>query len=106
VLTPKIGTGKRLIFGPNLVTNPVRQGRISSEDSVEVPAVGSVFQFDKRTVCTGFTGSRADMARAEGRDEWMDRHSHLGIKLGIKYCARSPLGVMLGQGINMNPGCM
>jgi hypothetical protein len=36
----------------------------------------------------------------------MDRHSHLGIKLGIKYCACSPPGIMLGQGINMNPGCM
>jgi hypothetical protein len=96
MLTPKISTGKRLICGPILVKNPVRQARISSEDSVEVPAVGSVFPFGKRTVCAGFTGSRADVARAEGRDEWMDRHSHLGIKLGIKYCARSPPGVMLG----------
>jgi hypothetical protein len=41
-----------------------------------------------------------------GRNEWMDKHSHLGVKLGIKYCARSPSGVMPGQGINMNPGCM
>jgi hypothetical protein len=106
MLTPKIGTGKRLICGPNLVTNPVRQGKISSEDSVGVPAVGSMFPFGKRTVCAGFAGSRADVARAEGRDECMDGHSHLGIKLGIKYCARSPPGVMLGQGINMNPGCM
>jgi hypothetical protein len=106
MLTPKIGTRKRLICGPNLVTNPVRQGKISSEGSVEVPAVGSMFPFGKRTVCAGFAGSRADVARAEGRDEWMDRYSHLGIKLGIKYRARSPPGVMLGQGINMNPGCM
>jgi hypothetical protein len=106
MLTPKIGTGKRLICGPNLVTNPVRQGKISLEGSVEVPAVGSVFPFGQRTICAGFVGSRADVARADGKDEWMDRHSHLGIKLGIKYCARSPLGVMLGQGINMNPGCM
>jgi hypothetical protein len=106
MLTPKIGTRKRLICGPNLVTNPVRQGKISSEDSVGVPAVGSMFLFGKRTVCAGFAGSRADVARAEGRDEWMDRHSHLDIKLGIKYCARGPPGVMLGQGINMNPGCM
>jgi hypothetical protein len=36
----------------------------------------------------------------------MDKHSHLGVKLGIKYCARSPPGVMPRQGINMNPGCM
>jgi hypothetical protein len=34
----------------------------------------------------------------------MDRHSHLGIKLGIKYCARSAPGVVLGHGINMNSG--
>jgi hypothetical protein len=26
VLTPKIGTGERLICGPNLVTNPVQRG--------------------------------------------------------------------------------
>jgi hypothetical protein len=106
LLTQKIGTGKRLICGPNLVRNPVRQGEISSEDSAEVPAVGSMFPFGKRTVCAGFAGSRADVARAERRDKWMDRHSHLSIKFGIKYCARSPPGVMLGQGINMNPGCM
>jgi hypothetical protein len=106
MLTPKIGTGRRLICGPNLVTNSVQQGKISSEDSVEMPAVGSMFSFGKRTVCAGFTGSRGNVARAEGRDEWMDRHSHLGIKLGIKYCARSPPGDVLGQGINMNPGCM
>jgi hypothetical protein len=65
-----------------------------------------MFSFDKRTVCAGFLGLRGDMARTEGRDKWMDKHSHLGIKLGIKYCARSPPRVMLGQGINMNPGCM
>jgi hypothetical protein len=106
MLTPQIGTRKRLICGPNLVTNPVRQGKISPKDSAEVPAVGSMFRFGKRTVCAGFAGSGADVARKEGRDQWMDRRSHLGIKLGIKYCARSPPGVMLGQGINMNPGCM
>jgi hypothetical protein len=106
MLTPKIGTGRRLICGPNLVTNSVRQGKIASEDSTEMPTVGSLFPFGKRTVCAGFVGSRGDVARTEGRDEWMDKHSHLGIKLGIKYCARSPPRVMLGQGINMNPGCM
>jgi hypothetical protein len=106
MLTPKIGTGRRLICGPNLVTNLVRRGKISSEDSAEMPAIGSKFLFGKRTVCAGFAGSPSDVARTEGRDEWMDRHSHLGIKLGIKYCARSLPGVTLGQGINMNPGCM
>jgi hypothetical protein len=105
VLTPKIGTGRRLICGPNLVANLVRQGKISSEDSAEMPVVGSMFSFGKSTVCAGFTGSRGDVARTEERDEWMDRHSHLGINFGINYCAGSPPGVMLGQGINMNPGC-
>jgi hypothetical protein len=61
-----------------------------------MPVVGSLFPFGKRTICVGFTGSRGDVARTEGRDECMDKHSHLGIKLGIKYCARSPPGVMLG----------
>jgi hypothetical protein len=83
VLTPKIGTAKRLICGPNLVTNLVQQGKISSEGSAEMPAVGSLFPFGKRTVCAGFAGSRGDVARTERRDEWMDKHSHLGIKLGI-----------------------
>jgi hypothetical protein len=96
LLTPKIGTGRRLICEPNLVTNSVRQGKIASEDSAEMPAVGILFPFGKRIVCAGFAGSRGDMARTERREEWMDKHSHLGIKLGIKYCARSPPGVMLG----------
>jgi hypothetical protein len=106
MLTPKIGTGRRLICGPNLVTNSIRQGKIASEDSAEMPTVGSLLPFGKRTVCAGFAGSRGDVAQTEGRDEWMDKHSRLGIKLGIQYCARSPPGVMLGQGINMIPGCM
>jgi hypothetical protein len=68
--------------------------------------VGSLFPFGKGTICAGFAGSRGDVARTEGGDEWMDKHLHLGIKLGIKYCSCSPPGVMLGQGINMNPRCM
>jgi hypothetical protein len=71
VLTPKIGTGRRLICGPNLVTNSVRQGKISSEDSAEMPAVGSLFPFGKRTVCAGFAGSRGDVARTKEKDEWI-----------------------------------
>jgi hypothetical protein len=69
MLTPKIGTGRRLICGPNLITNSVRQGRISSEDSAKMPAVGSVFSFGKRTVCAGFAESRGGVARMEGGDE-------------------------------------
>jgi hypothetical protein len=47
LLTPKIGTGERLICGPNLVTNPVQRRKISSEDSAEMLAVGSLFLFGK-----------------------------------------------------------
>jgi hypothetical protein len=71
MLTPKIGTGERLICGPNLVTNPVQRGKISSEDSTEMLAVGSLFPFSKRTVCADFMGSHGDVARTEGRDEWI-----------------------------------
>jgi hypothetical protein len=41
MLTPKIGTGEGLICGPNLVTNPVKRKKISSEDSAKMLAVGS-----------------------------------------------------------------
>jgi hypothetical protein len=71
MLTPKISTGKRLICGPNLVTNPVQRGKISLEASTEMPAVGSLFSFGKRTVCAGFAGSRGDVARTEGTNGWI-----------------------------------
>jgi hypothetical protein len=72
MLTPKIGIGKRLICGPNLVTNLVQQGKISSEDSAEIPAVGSLFPFGKRTVCAGFAGSRVTWPkRKEGTNGWI-----------------------------------
>jgi hypothetical protein len=71
VLTSKIGTGERLICGPNLVTNPVQRGKISSEDSAEMLAVGSLFPFGKGTVCADFAGSRGDVARTEGMNGWI-----------------------------------
>jgi hypothetical protein len=71
LLTPKIGTGERLICGPNMVTNPVQRGKISSEDSAEMLAVGSLFPFGKRTICADFAGSRGDVARAEGTNGWI-----------------------------------
>jgi hypothetical protein len=83
LLTPKIGTGEELICGPDSVMDPVRRGKISSEDSAEMLAVGSLLPFGKGTICADFAGSHGDV-------EWMDKHSHLGVKLGIKYCARSP----------------
>jgi hypothetical protein len=71
MLTLKIGTGERLISGPNLVTNPVQRGKIFSEDSAEMLAVGSLFPFGKRTVCADFAGSRGDVARTEGTNRWI-----------------------------------
>jgi hypothetical protein len=72
MLTPKIGTGERLICGPNLVTNLVHPGAgISSEDSAEMLVVGSLFPFGKRTVCADFVGSRGDVARTEGTNGWI-----------------------------------
>jgi hypothetical protein len=105
LLTPKIGTWERLICGPNLVTNPVQRGKISSEDSAETLAVGSFASVRQRD-CLRWFREIAWWRGPSGRNKWMDKHSHLGIKLGIKYCARSPPGVMSGQGINMNPRCM
>jgi hypothetical protein len=71
LLTPKIGTGERLICGPNLVTNPVQRGKISSKDSAEMLAVGSLIPFGKGTVCADFAGSRGDVARTEGTNGWI-----------------------------------
>jgi hypothetical protein len=62
MLTPKIGTGRRLICGPSLVANSIRQGKISSEDSIKMPAVGNMSSFGKGTVCAGFSGLRGDVA--------------------------------------------
>jgi hypothetical protein len=71
LLTPKIGTGKRLICGPSLVTKFHSVGKISSEDSVKMPAIGNTSSFGKRIVCAEFSGMRDDVARIEGKDEWM-----------------------------------
>jgi hypothetical protein len=71
MLTPKIGTGERLICGPNLVTNSVQRGKISSEDSAEMLVVGSLFPFGKGTVCADFAESHGDMARTEGTNGWI-----------------------------------
>jgi hypothetical protein len=71
MLTPKIGTGEGLICGPNLVTNPVQRRKISSEDSAEMLAVGSLLPFGKGTVCADFAGSHGDVARAEGTNGWI-----------------------------------
>jgi hypothetical protein len=71
MLTPKTGTGEKLICGPNLVTNPVQRGKISSENSAEMLAVGSLISFGKGTVCVDFAGSRGGVARMEGMNGWI-----------------------------------
>jgi hypothetical protein len=75
MLTPKIGTGERLICGPNLVTNPVQRGKISSEDLAEILAVGSLIPFGNGTVCADFAGSRGDVDRTEGTNGWISIHA-------------------------------
>jgi hypothetical protein len=54
--------------------NSVQRGKISSEDSAKVLAVGSLLPFGKGTVCTDFAGSHGDMARAEGTNGWISIH--------------------------------
>jgi hypothetical protein len=71
MLTPKIGTGEELICGPDSVTDPVRREKISSEDSAEMLAVGSLLPFGKGTVRADFAGSHGDVARAEGMNGWI-----------------------------------
>jgi hypothetical protein len=75
MLTPKIGTGEELICGPDLVTNPVQRKEISSEDSADMLAVGSLSPFGKGTVCADFAGSRGDVARMEGTNGWISIHT-------------------------------
>jgi hypothetical protein len=70
-VSTKIGTGESLICGPNLVKNPVQRRKISSEDSTEMLAVGSLLPFGKGTVCADFAGSHGDMARAQGTNGWI-----------------------------------
>jgi hypothetical protein len=71
VLTPKIGTGEELICGPDSVTDPVQRKEISSEDSAEMLAVGSLLPLGRGTVCADFAGSHGDVARAEGMNGWI-----------------------------------
>jgi hypothetical protein len=74
LLTPKFGIGGSLICGPNLVKNPVQRRKVSSEDSTEVLAVGSLLPFGKGTVCADFAGSHGDVARAKGTNGWISIH--------------------------------
>jgi hypothetical protein len=66
MLTPKIGTGKGLTCGPSLITKCHSVGKISSEDSVKMLAVGNKPSFGKSTVCAfkrKFSGMRDDVSR-------------------------------------------
>jgi hypothetical protein len=50
MLTPKIGTGKRLTCGPSLVRKTPFDRKFSSRYSVKMLAVGSTPSFDRRAV--------------------------------------------------------
>jgi hypothetical protein len=74
MLTPKNGTENGLTCGPSLVAQYHSAGKISSEDSVRMLAVGNMPSFGRRTVCAfkrKFSGMRDDVARIKGRDELM-----------------------------------
>jgi hypothetical protein len=53
------------------VTDLVQWEKISSEDSAETFAVGSLLPFGKGTVCADFVGLHGDVARAEGMNGWI-----------------------------------
>jgi hypothetical protein len=66
MLTPKIGTGKGLTCGRSLVMKCHSAGKISSEDSLKMLAVGNTPSFGRRTVCASkrkFSGMHDDVAR-------------------------------------------
>jgi hypothetical protein len=50
MLTPKIGTGKRLTCGPSLVEKAPFGKRFSSKHSVKASVVGSMSSFSRRVV--------------------------------------------------------
>jgi hypothetical protein len=107
--TPKIDTRKELTCGPSLVMKYHSAGKISSEDSLKILAVGNTHSFGKRTICackTKFSGMRDDVARyKEGTNLWhvRDGHWRRNINLDIKCCTRSRPGVVLGQGYKYKP---
>jgi hypothetical protein len=105
LLTPKFGTGGSLICGPSLVKDPVHRRKVSSKGFGR-GTCGRQFASVRQRDCLRWFRRIAWWCGPSGRDELVDKHSHFGDKLGIKYCARSPPGVMPRQGINMNPGCM
>jgi hypothetical protein len=105
MLTPKFGTGGSLICGPDLVKNLVQRRKVSSKRFGR-DARGRQFCFRSARELFALISWDRMVTWPERKDEWMDKHSHLGVNLGIKYCARSPPGVMPRQGINMNPGCL
>jgi hypothetical protein len=66
MLIPKFGKGEGLTCGPSLVTKCHLGGKISSENSVKMLAVGNTPSFGKRTVCAfkrKFSGMRDDVVR-------------------------------------------
>jgi hypothetical protein len=92
--------GKRTPFGKEF----------SSKHSVKTPAVGSTPSFGRRAVSrleertfgnTWWRGLNVKKERID--DRCKTGHWCRGINLGSKCCNRGWLGVVLGQGYNMNP---
>jgi hypothetical protein len=71
MLTPKFGTGRSLICGPNSVKIRPGEGRFLQKDSTKEPAVGNLFSFGRKIVCADFAGLHDDVARTEGTNGWI-----------------------------------
>jgi hypothetical protein len=75
MLTPKFGTGRSLICGPNLVKKSIRKKEgFSRKIRQKELAVGNWLPFRKETLCADFAGLRDDVARAEGTNGWISDH--------------------------------
>jgi hypothetical protein len=80
MLTPKIGTGESLICGPNLV----KKSRPAEEDffrRFSRDGCGRQFASVRQKDCLHWFRGIVWWRGLGGRDEWMDKHSHLGVKI-------------------------
>jgi hypothetical protein len=109
MLTPKIGTRKRLTCGPSLVREHHRQEVFLK--AFDKDACGREYVVIRQKSCFTLGGRSIRecvmtwLERKEGTNWWWvrDRHWCWGINLGNKYCNRSRLGVVLEQGYKYEP---
>jgi hypothetical protein len=75
MLTPKIGTRERLICGPSLVINSIRQEKISSRIRQGRLRSAMRLRSARGLFALSFRGCVMTWPETEGKDEWMDGHS-------------------------------